>query len=79
MFFAMEPFLLLKAINFSNGIVGPDDPNLPSFPLRQSTSPASQMRIKELVIVTLVSSFSPAIASRNGKPPMVPAVRVDIL
>ena len=49
------------------------------FPLRLSTSPASQMRIKELIIVTLVSSFTPAITSRNGKPPMVPAVRVNIL
>ena len=73
----MEP--VEYAVNISRGRVAPcDDSNLPSFPLRLSTSPASQMRIKELIIVTLVSSFTPAITSRNGKPPMVPAVRVDI-
>ena len=49
------------------------------FPLRLSTSPASQMRIKELIIVTLVSSSTLAMANQSGKPPMVPAVRVDIL
>ena len=49
------------------------------FPLRLSISPASQMRIKELIIVTLVSSSTLAMANQSGKPPMVPAVRVDIL
>ena len=48
------------------------------FPLRQSVYLASQMRIKELVIRMLVSSFTRVTANQSGKPPMAPVVRVDI-
>ena len=47
--------------------------------LKQSTSPQSQMRIKELIMATLVSSFTRVTENQSGKPPMALAVRADTL
>ena len=47
--------------------------------LKQFTSPQSQMRIKELIMATLVRSFTRVTENQSGKPLMVLAVRADTL
>ena len=47
--------------------------------LKQFTSPQSQMRIKELIMATLVRSFTRVTENQSGKPLMALAVRADTL
>ena len=78
----MNSKTVARAVNYdpTKEEVFPDNPKGPSFSFETiHIYLASQMRIKELIITMLLSSFTPTMARQSGKPGMVHAVKVDIL